>query len=156
MLLVPPFTTADKAQLKIWIIIKKKKRTGKTVHIRVKCCFFFPGSVPGQSDPGLGPVIGLRSQVEKVWSCYCCAFFIRASASWRKETETEGGEEGAEGECVVLKWRILVHASSATAHRKTPLFLWELAQLPAVPLVVERRHQFAGVRGKAGGGSCIM
>lgn len=94
---------------------KKKKTYWENRTRKSEMLLLFPGSVPGQSDPGLGPVIGLRSQVEKVWSCYCCAFFIRASASWRKETETEGGKEGAEGESAVLKWRIF--GSCILCHR---------------------------------------
>lgn len=96
-----------------------------------------------------------------VESCYCCAFFNRASASWREETEAEGekrrrkkerkGEE--EEECVELKWRILVYISSATTQWKTPLFLWELAQLPAFPLVADRRRLCACTRRKADEGS---
>lgn len=71
--------------------------------------------------PGLSLGKGLRSQEEAAESCYCCSFLARASASWREQTGREREkEEGGGGERAVLKWRILVYTSCATAQRKTP------------------------------------
>lgn len=115
--LAPPFTAVDKAQLNA-SFFKKTKQTGKPADDIwwMKCCFFFPRWVSGQS----GSRIGLRSQGGTAWSCYCWDFFNSASASWTRDAEkVRGGDEGV---CVcVLKKRISVYASAATEHRKPPV-----------------------------------
>lgn len=93
-----------------------------------RCCFYSPP--PGLGKAGSRCRLGLRCQDGNDGKLLLLCSFLRLSLGLleRKKTEREGTE------CVILKWRILVNISLATAQRKTPSVSMVTGTPPCSPL----------------------